>query len=97
LAQPRRIVVALACSLLLTSLAAAQKPAHLSGVDGVLSPEPGPTAAAPSAVLDAFWQGLRDLGDVEGQTILLEDRDADWQLDRLPARAADLRRRSRRR
>jgi putative ABC transport system substrate-binding protein len=89
LAQPRRIIVALACSLLLTSLAAGQKPAHIPRV-GVLSPEPAPTAAAPSAALDAFRQGLRDLGYVEGQTILLEYRYADWQLDRLPALAADL-------
>jgi ABC-type uncharacterized transport system substrate-binding protein len=67
----------------------AQQPAKLPRV-GVLSPESPPTAAVPSAALDAFWQGLRDLGYVEGQTILLEYRYADWQLDRLPALAADL-------
>jgi putative ABC transport system substrate-binding protein len=68
---------------------AQQKPAHIPRV-GVLSPEPTPTAAAPSAALDAFRQGLRDLGYVEGQTILLEYRYADWQLDRLPTLAAEL-------
>jgi ABC-type uncharacterized transport system substrate-binding protein len=40
--------------------------------------------------LPAFQQGLRDLGYVEGQTILLEYRYAEEQRDRLPALAAEL-------
>jgi putative ABC transport system substrate-binding protein len=66
---------------------AAQQPAKLPRI-GVLSPASSPPA--PDPTLDAFRQGLRDLGYVEGQTILLEYRHADWQFDRLPALAAEL-------
>jgi putative ABC transport system substrate-binding protein len=39
---------------------------------------------------DAFRQGLRDLGYVEGQNIIIEHRYAEHQLDRLPELAAEL-------
>jgi putative ABC transport system substrate-binding protein len=39
---------------------------------------------------DAFLQGLRDLGYVEGQNFLLVDRYADGQQERLPKLAAEL-------
>ena len=38
----------------------------------------------------AFRQGLRDLGWIEGQNIVIEFRSAEGQLDRLPALAAEL-------
>src|SRR5438105_13457557 len=47
-----------------------------------------------STSLDAFLQGLRDLGYIEGQNIAIERRFADWKLDRLPELAADLVRRN---
>jgi putative tryptophan/tyrosine transport system substrate-binding protein len=76
-------LVTLALGLLVVPLSAdAQPPAKI--------PRLGVLAAAPTRGLDAFRQGLRDLGYVEGQNILLEYRYANWQLDRLPALAAEL-------
>jgi putative ABC transport system substrate-binding protein len=44
----------------------------------------------PTPCLFPFQQGLRDLGYVEGQTILLDYRYAEGHVDRLPALAAEL-------
>ena len=50
---------------------------------------PGTTGPYP-AFLDAFRQGLRDLGYVEGQNIAFEYRFTDTGLERAPEFAADL-------
>jgi putative ABC transport system substrate-binding protein len=47
-------------------------------------------AGAVSSRLDAFRQGLRDLGYVDGKTFVIESRSADGKLERLPALAAEL-------
>ena len=39
---------------------------------------------------EAFRQGLRDLGYVDGRSVVIEYRDAEGKYDRLPARAAEL-------
>src|SRR5215831_7996972 len=43
-----------------------------------------------SARIEAFQQGLRDLGYVEGKTIVIEWRSAEGKLDSLPTLAAEL-------
>ena len=44
----------------------------------------------PSEQLDAFRQALRDLGWIEGQTVVIESRWAEGKPERLPALAAEL-------
>jgi putative tryptophan/tyrosine transport system substrate-binding protein len=47
-------------------------------------------AAAPPNLHEAFRQGLRDLGYVEGRTVVIEYREAGGRLERLPALADEL-------
>jgi putative tryptophan/tyrosine transport system substrate-binding protein len=54
---------------------------------GILMPGP---AAHSAAILDPLYRGLHELGYVEGQNLSLEQRNADWTPDRLPALAAEL-------
>jgi putative tryptophan/tyrosine transport system substrate-binding protein len=69
--------------------ARAQQPQKMPRI-GTLMPSP----VEVSTSLDAFLQGLHDLGYIEGQNIAIERRFADWKLDRLPELAADLVRRN---
>lgn len=80
-------IVTLALSLLAAPLATTAQPrGHIPRV-GVLEPT---SQARPAPCLFAFQQGLRDLGYVEGQTILLDYRYGEGHADRLPALAAEL-------
>ena len=65
--------------------ARAQQTAKVSRV-GILSPAASETAAT----LTAFRQAIRDLGYIEGQTIVLDFRLSKGIMDALPALAAEL-------
>jgi ABC-type uncharacterized transport system substrate-binding protein len=76
------------CALLLALCASAeaQQPRKVSRI-GWLG---GASASAVASRLDAFRQGLRELGYVEGKNILIEVRSAEAKPDQLPALAAEL-------
>jgi len=65
--------------------AEAQQAAKVARI-GYLSPN----LASSPRLRDAFLQGLRDLGYVEGRNVVIEYRDAEGKLERLPALAAEL-------
>jgi putative ABC transport system substrate-binding protein len=67
-------------------LAEAQEPKKLPRI-GYLAAS---SLSALSARSEAFRQGLRELGYVEGKNIFIEYRSAEGKLDRLPALAAEL-------
>jgi putative ABC transport system substrate-binding protein len=86
----RRVwVVALLLSLALITapLAAGAQPAKKVPQVGILAVG---SAADAAASLKLLWQGLRELGYVDGQNIRVEMRVAEGQLDRLDGLAAEL-------
>ena len=81
------VIVAFTLSLLAAPLATdAQPSAHLPKV-GWLD---WGGRADKAHLQAAFLQGLRELGYVEGQNLVLTRRDAEGQLDQLPALAVEL-------
>jgi ABC-type uncharacterized transport system substrate-binding protein len=84
----RRIGLAVvhAVSLVLALLAAEAQEATKIARIGYLALD---RAASPH-VREAFLQGLRDLGYVEGRNVVIEYRDAEGRSERLPALAAEL-------
>jgi len=72
----------------LSVLAQAQQAKKVPQV-GILSSISDPSSS-PSLSVGAFRKGLRDLGYIEGKNILIEYRNAEGKLDRLPELAAEL-------
>ena len=83
--ERRRFLIAAGALLAAPLAAEAQQAAKVARI-GYLSPN---LAASPH-LRDAFLQGLRDLGYVEGRNVVIEYRDAEGKLERLPALAAEL-------
>lgn len=82
------LILALAASLLAApSAGEAQRTGKIPRIGYLLLP---PLAERPSMERLAFLQGLRELGYVEGQTILIEYRSAAWNRELLPDLAAEL-------
>jgi len=84
--ERRTFIGIMTCSVVVAPLAAeAQQAAKVARI-GFLSAN-----LAPSPHLrEAFRQGLRDLGYVEGRNLVIEYRDAEGRFERLPALAAEL-------
>jgi putative ABC transport system substrate-binding protein len=81
-------IVTLLLSLLTAPLTAEAQPLAKIPRIGVLSA--GPPGGSDPAAIEAFRQGLRDLGYVEGQIIVIEYRWAEGREDRLSPLAAEL-------
>jgi putative ABC transport system substrate-binding protein len=79
-------VVLGAASLIVVHLAQAQQPAKI--------PRIGYVSAADTSTSDrsfeAFGQGLRDLGYIQGKNILVEYRNSEGKADRMPSLVAEL-------
>ena len=84
------LVITLAVSIVMASVAPRAQPRATIPRVGVLEPSSPQTATDPRTCLNGFRQGLRDLGYIEGHTILLDSHYAEGQAERLPALAAAL-------
>jgi putative tryptophan/tyrosine transport system substrate-binding protein len=80
-------IVTFTLSLLVVPLLAVAQPVGKVRRIGMLIPG---TSSDFTPRIEAFRQGLRDLGYVEGRNITIESRFAEGQADRLPALVADL-------
>jgi putative ABC transport system substrate-binding protein len=92
LLKPAVVRLASAAILLLLAAslaAAADRPVGKVPTVGYLSPGSASDPARQRR-LEAFRQGLRDLGYVEGQTVAIESRWAEGKYDRYPTLAAEL-------
>jgi len=83
-----KIVASLVMALIMSSIqfAKGQEPKQIPKI-GYLS---GGSASTSAPRVDAFRQGLRQLGYIEGQSIAVELRYANGNLDRMPDLAAEL-------
>src|SRR6266498_1534346 len=85
LVQRRDVLIAAGVLLAAPFAAEAQQAAKVARI-GYLSHN----LAVNRHLQEAFRQGLRDLGYVEGRNVVIEYRDAEGKVERLPALAAEL-------
>jgi putative ABC transport system substrate-binding protein len=81
----RSLPALLALAIISAPFTAEAQPASKPARVGVLCLIP-----CESLGVDAFRRALRDLGHIEGRTLVFEYRDADWKVDQLSALASDL-------
>jgi putative tryptophan/tyrosine transport system substrate-binding protein len=83
----RKLSIFIFVTVILASVlfAHAQQPGKIARI-GYLT---GPSLSANTERIEAFRQGLRELGYIEGKNIVIEWRSAEGKLDRLPAVAAE--------
>jgi putative ABC transport system substrate-binding protein len=86
----RRAFIGVASAVLATPLAALAQAQTKVWLIGMLLPPRAPLSPNTNPTLDAFRQGMRDLGYVEGKDYAIEQRYADSQYERLPGLAAEL-------
>src|SRR5712691_2927456 len=83
-----RCIVTLTLSMFVALLAAeAQPPTHVYRIGLLLGPARPQGTVLP---VEAFREGMRALGYVEGQHLVLEERWAEGQYERFPDLAAEL-------
>jgi putative ABC transport system substrate-binding protein len=83
----KKFLIWLLAAILLTTVSLdAQQPTKIPRI-GYLSPN---SPSTNPARYEAFRQGLRELGYVEGKNVFIESRYAEGKLDRLPGLAAEL-------
>ncbi|MBI4607497.1 MAG: hypothetical protein HY726_00630 [Candidatus Rokubacteria bacterium] len=82
----RALIATLVLGILLAPLAADAQQAKVPRI-GVLA---GASASAHAPWLAVFGQGLRELGWIEGQNIVVETRYAEGRYEKLPELAAEL-------
>ena len=85
LVQRRNFLIAVGTLLAAPLAAEAQQAAKVTRI-GYLSHN----MAATPHLRDAFLQGLRDVGYVEGRNVVIEYRDAEGKPERFPALTAEL-------
>jgi putative ABC transport system substrate-binding protein len=83
------LIVTLALGVLMAPVVADAQPAAKVPRIGFFSSD-SPTSEGARYYLEAFRQGLRELGYVEGQSIVIEERFAAWRAERLAELAAEL-------
>src|SRR5438874_12824124 len=83
----RRILALVLCLLAAPLAAQAQRPANVPRIGYLVL---SPLAPSPTAEREAFLQGLRELGYVEGKNVVIEYRSAAWTRELLPDLAAEL-------